>query len=450
MQTGGTAGNALADLGAHGRPGRWWTPVRVVLAIAALTFSLSLVAKAPCAAGAWWDSPRDAGYACSTDFATDYAMAGLAERVPAWHATGQHVVRPDQTTPDAALSYVAAVTAQALTGGADIDERRTQPVVDLAADHEVRAEAVAFIAVSALVQLVAFLMGVLLLVRSSPAHPYAVTAAAGAPVILFTALLGWDMVLFALVCAAWWAWSSRRASFAGACIGVAGAMTFWPILLMPAFALAAQRVEGAERIGRLLGGAIVAWVCCVLPLVVISGGAYFDPLGTYVDVDIGTGSIWAVLGDLGFAPTGDAMKLILVVGMVLVLMGASIFALKARTAPSAPALALVILIGWFVLTKTYEPQYALALLPFAALAWPNWRDLLIWQTGEIIFVFVASWHAGGYTLDSGDIDRVYPLAIALRIAAQLWLASRVVLAHHNGEERVAGSITFESGRGSMP
>ena len=435
MQTGGTAGSALADLGAHGRPGRWWTPVRVVLAIAALTFSLSLVTKAPCAAGAWWDSPRDNAYACSTDFATDYAMAGLAERVPAWDATGQHVVRPDQTTPDAVMSYLAAVTAQALTGGPDIEERRTQPVVDLAADDEVRAEAVAFIAVSAIAQLAAFLVGVLLLVRSKPTHPYTVVAAAGAPVVLFTTLLGWDMVLFAVVCAAWWAWNHKRGLLTGACIGVAGAMTFWPVLLIPAFALSALRIGGTERIGRMIGGAIVAWVCCVLPLVVISGGGYLDPLGTYTDVDIGTGSIWEVLGEFGVSPSGDAMKLILVIGMVVVLMGASILALKARTAPSAAALALLILIGWFVLTKTYEPQYALALLPFAALAWPRWRDLLIWQAGELIFVLVASWHAGGYTLDSGDIDRVYPLAIALRIAAQLWLASRVVLAHH-GEERI--------------
>src|SRR5690625_526760 len=431
MQTGGTAGGTLADLGAHGRPHRWWTPVRVVLAIAALTFSVSLVAEVPCAAGAWWDSPRDSAYACSTDFATDYAMSGLAERIPAWDATGQHVVRPEQTTPDAALSYVAASAAQALTGGADVDERRTQPVVDLVSDDEVRAETIAFIAVSALVQLVAFLVGVLLLVRSNAAHPYAVTAAAGALVIVFTTLLGWDMVLFALVCATWWAWNSRRHGLAGACIGIAGAMTFWPLLLIPALALAALRTGSAARIGRMVGAAIVAWVCCVAPLVVISGGAYFDPLGTYADVDIGTGSVWSLLGDLGIEPSGDAMKLILVIGMVLVLMGASILALKARTAPSAPALALVILIGWFVLTKTYEPQYALALLPFAALAWPYWRDLLIWQAGEIIFVFVASWHAGGYTLDTGDVDRVYPLAIALRIAAQLWLASRVVLAHYD-------------------
>lgn len=433
MTEGGAAGNLLADLGAHGRQHRWWTPLRVVLAIAAVTFTLSLVSKAPCTAGAWWDSPRDEAYACHTDLATDYAMSGLAERIPAWDATGQHVVRPDQTVPDAALSYIAAVTAQALTGGADVDERRTRPVVDLAGDDDVQQEAVVFIAVAAAMQLVAFLLGILLLVRSNPSHPYAMAAVAGAPVLVFTTLLGWDMVLFALVCATWWAWRSERASLAGALIGVAAVMTFWPVLIIAGLALATVRHGGADRLGRMVGFAIVAWVCCALPLVVVSGGAYFDPLGTYADVDIGTGSVWDVLAELGFAPTGDAMKLIIVVGMVAVLMAASVFAIKARRAPSAAAITLLILIGWFVLTKTYEPQYALALLPFAALAWPRWRDLLIWQGGELLFLFVASWHAGGYTLDSGDVDRVYPLAILVRVAAQLWLVSRIVLAHRTGE-----------------
>lgn len=437
MRAGGTAGEALADLGQHGRPHRFWTPLRIVLAIAAVTFSLSLVAKSPCAAGAWWDSPRDYAYACHTDLANDYSMSGLAERVPAWDSdSDQHVVRTDLTVPDAALSYVAAVSAQTLSGGVDIDDRRASPVVDLASDDDLRNEAIGYLAVVAAIQLVAFLLGVLLLVRANPTRPYAMTAVAGAPIVVFTTLLGWDMVLFALVCATWWAWSRGHASLAGAFIGVAGAMAFWPLLILPALGLAGLRHGGVDRVGRTLGVSIVAWVCCVLPLVVISGGAYFDPLGTYSDTDVGTGSIWDVGADLGFAPTPDAMKLILVVGMVVVLMGASVFALKSRIAPDAPAIALLILVGWFVLTKTYEPQYALALLPIAALAWPHWRDLLIWQAGELVFLFAVSWNAGGYTLDSGDVDRVLPFAILVRVAAQLWLASRVILGHRHADERI--------------
>ncbi|UYM07341.1 hypothetical protein [Solicola gregarius] len=422
--------SGLADLGAHGRPHPWWTPLRVVLAIAAVMFTLSLVAKAPCAAGAWWDSPRDYAKACHTDLANDYAFSGLAERMPAWDAgLDQHVVRPEQTVPDAGLSYVAAVIAQGITGDADIEERRTAPVVDLAEDGEVRHEAVVYLGVAAAIQLIAFLVGVLFLVRARPDRPYTITVLAGAPVILFTTLLGWDMIPFVLVCAAWWAWSRKRAAATGALLGVAGVLAFWPLLILPALALSGMRRGVMDAVGRSVGSAVVAWVCCALPLVVISGGAYVDPISSYADLDGGAGSIWDILGGLGVTPTSDTLNLALLVGMLVVLIGVAVFAMKAYRAPDAPTLAFLLVLGWFLLTKTYEPQYALALLPLAALAWPRWRDLLVWQAAEILFVLGTWWHEAGFTEDSGDADRIYPVLITLRIGTQVWLAARIMLDH---------------------
>ncbi|MGH3358911.1 MAG: hypothetical protein ACRDO7_08905 [Nocardioidaceae bacterium] len=441
--------SGLADLGAHGRPHPWWTPVRLLLAIAAVTFTVAVVAKAPCAAGAWWDSPRDYANACHTDLANDYALAGLAEQTPPWEVDpGQHVVRDEQTVPDAALSYAAAVVAQGLTGGPDVDERATRPVVDLAKDDTVRHEAVVYVGVSAVIQLFAFLVGILLLARSSP-RPYTLSVLAGAPVIVFTALLGWDMILFFLACAAWWAWRREHAMLAGGLVGVAGAMAFWPLLILPAVALAAIRLGGAEQVGRALGGAVVAWVCCAIPLVVVAGGALFDPVAWYANLVTGTGSVWDVLADVGVLPESSTMNVTIVAGMVVVLMAVSVFALKAFRAPDGPTIAFLLVLGWFWVTKSYEPQYALALLPLAALAWPRWRDLLVWQSAEILFVLGTWWHLGGYTLDSGDADRIYPALIVIRIAAQAWLAARIVLDHRFPEPYVP-SHTGRARSGDVP
>lgn len=421
--------SGLADHGAHGRPHPWWTPVRLLLVIAGVTFTVAVIVKTPCATGSWWDSPRDYANACHTDLATDYAVSGLAERVPPWDANAdQHVVREDLSVPDAALAYGSAVAAQLLTGDADLEARSTTPVVDLAKDDTVRHEAVVSVGVSAAIQALAFLLGVLLLVRASP-QPYAMTVLAGAPVVVFTALLGWDLILFALVCGVWWAWRRERAMLAGALIGVAGVMAFWPLLILAAFALAGVRRGEGEAVGLAFGGAVIAWVCCAIPLVVVAGGAFFDPIGVYANQASGSGSVWDVLADLDITPSAETMNATIAVGMVVVLMAVSVFALKAFRAPDAPTLALLLVLGWFWLTKSYEPQYALALLPLAALAWPRWRDLMVWQSAEILFVFGTWWHLGGFTLDTGDVDRVYPLLIALRLAAQVWLATRIVFDH---------------------
>lgn len=431
--------SGLADLGAHGRPHPWWTPVRLLLAIAGTLFTVAVLAKAPCAAGAWWDPPHDYADACHSSMVRDYAMSGLAERIPPWDAgRGQHVVRDDQTVPDAGLSYAAAVVAQEVTGTSDLAQRRTEPVVDLAADDTIRHEAVVYMGVSAAVQLTAFLLGVLLLVRVSP-RPYAMTVLAAAPVVVFTALLGWDMILFALVCAAWWAWRREYAMLAGGLVGVAGVMAFWPLLILAAVALAAIRLGDSEAVGRALGGAVVAWVCCAIPLVVVAGGALFDPIGAYANLTAGTGSVWDVIADVGVTPDAATMNVAIVVAMVVVLAAVSIFALKVSHAPDAPTLAFLIVLGWFWVTKSYEPQYALALLPLAALAWPRWRDLLVWQSAEILFVLGTWWHLGGFTLDTGDVDRVYPVLIGVRLAGQAWLAGRIVLGH-----RRSGSYRAEA------
>ena len=68
------------------------------------------------------------------------------------------------------------------------------------------------------------------------------------------------------------------------------------------------------------------------------------------------------------------------------------------------------------------------LLPLAAFARPRWRDILIWQAGEI-FYFAGVWlYLGQYTAPgaSGEQDHVYWLAIVVRVAAELYLAAMVV------------------------
>ena len=84
--------------------------------------------------------------------------------------------------------------------------------------------------------------------------------------------------------------------------------------------------------------------------------------------------------------------------------------------------------AFLITNKVYSPQYVLWLLPLAVLARPRWRDVLIWTAGEV-FYFGAVWlYLGGWTASasSGVPDRFYWMAILVRLAAELYLATLVV------------------------
>ena len=71
--------------------------------------------------------------------------------------------------------------------------------------------------------------------------------------------------------------------------------------------------------------------------------------------------------------------------------GASAVLALGLTSPSTPRLAqlgFLIVAGFLLVNKVYSPQYVLWLLPLAVLARPRWRDLLIWQAGEVIYFAV--------------------------------------------------------------
>jgi uncharacterized membrane protein len=119
--------------------------------------------------------------------------------------------------------------------------------------------------------------------------------------------------------------------------------------------------------------------------------------------------------------------LVVAVSVVLLALVAWL-ALEAPEPPRLAQLAFLSVAAFLVVNKVWSPQYALWLLPLAALARPRWRDLLIWQATEVVYFLAVWWHLA--TL----YDPVHPLigsrgyaaATALRIAGLAWLAGIVV------------------------
>ena len=56
-----------------------------------------------------------------------------------------------------------------------------------------------------------------------------------------------------------------------------------------------------------------------------------------------------------------------------------------------------------------------------------WRDWLIFTAGELVYFVAIWWHLGGF-LTPGDegADRIYWLAVIIRLATQRWIVIMVV------------------------
>jgi hypothetical protein len=100
--------------------------------------------------------------------------------------------------------------------------------------------------------------------------------------------------------------------------------------------------------------------------------------------------------------------------------GALIFLAPRR--PRVGQVAFLVVALFLIVNKVYSPQYALWVLPLLALARPTWREWAIFNVAEVAYYFAIWGHLAG-TLHPGDggPDRVYWLAVFLRIGVSLWL-----------------------------
>jgi len=414
-------------VGVHARPHPRFTPLVVVLLLTATTFTLGLASKGSCAQGAWWHEPRQFANLCYSDLPYDYTVDGGAERVLPWSDGGGRYQPPTATPPIAVLSYAAGTVTHAVVGWPSTVDRDDRPVAEVAADPTVRHEAVVYVGVVAVLLLLAALAAAAALVRAQVTRPWDAAAFAAAPVLALAGSISWDLLGVACVAAALWAWSSRRVTLCGAVVGVGATAAVYPAVLLVAFGVVGVRAGQAAAAARATGAAAVAWVAIMLPAYVAAPLGVWGFADDYLSHGPGNGSLWQVLSAFGVR-LGTALtnQVSLVAGTVLIV-AIAWFALTTARRPRVPQVALLLVLALLLVNKEYAPQNALWLLPLAALARPYWRDLLIWQAGEVFYWLAVWWHLGGFTNGGPNgVDEVYVGAICLRVAAQLWLAGIVV------------------------
>lgn len=419
-------------VGDHAGPrrGRGPTVLGVLLALTALTFALGLVSKGACAADGWSTTdPSRFTHVCVSDVPDVYSGDGLVELAWPWSADPGTRARYPVTEEPAAVglwTYAAARVTHVLSGSPDVTERYDQPTATLAASDEVDGERRLFVIVNAVGLALLALLATAALAAAHRRRPWDAAGFAVAPVLVVAGTVSWDLLPVAAVAGALWAWSRGRAVLAGALVGAGAAAGVWPVLLLLALALVCLRERRPAALLPSTVTAVAAWAVLNAPAY-LSGRAQWERFWEAAwERGADQGTLWTIVDQAG----GLSREVGLPVAWTLIglwTLGVTALVLLAPARPRLSQVALLLVAGVLLLSLSYEPEQALWLLPLAALARPRWRDLVVWQACEVVFLALHWWWRGGL-LDRGDATgpQFYWVAIGIHVAGTLWLVAMVV------------------------
>jgi uncharacterized membrane protein len=260
-------------------------------------------------------------------------------------------------------------------------------------------------------------------------RPWDAAMVALAPTVILAATVNWDLLPLAFAGVALLLWSRHRPFSAGLLLGLAVAAKFYPVLFLLGFLLLTIRAGTWKAFGRLVAGTALAWLVVNVPVAIANyeGWVTFYRFSNTRGVDFGSiWFAWTEAGLRGVSPellnpvaTGSFLALCVGVGWIVL------------TAPRRPRLApvLFLIVAAFILTnKVYSPQYSLWLVPLAAMARPRWRDVLIWQAGEVVYFAGIWWFLVGYGIEGtkGLTGQQYAAATFIHVAATVYFAVMVI------------------------
>ena len=246
-----------------------------------------------------------------------------------------------------------------------------------------------------------------------------------APVVMAEGLINWDIFAVVLAAAALFTWSRKHPYASGIFFGLAVAAKLYPLFILGPLLLLCLRSRRLRDFGKLLLPAAVTWLLVNMPVFFASpsGWLYFWQFN--VDRGADLGSVWYVMSLAGLPVPNPGMWSFLL--MVLGCIGIAALIFLAPRRPRVGQVAFLIVALFLIVNKVYSPQYALWMLPLLALARPTWREWAIFNVAEVAYYFAIWGHLAG-TLHPGDggPDRVYWLAVFLRVGVSIWLMIVVI------------------------
>ena len=402
-------------VGQHAGAGdSWWNPTRVALLVATVVYLAGMVFRLPCRITEPGQSIDQYGDMCYSDIPLLYSGRGLLQGNIPYLDSGDYPVLEYPVLTGWFLELERRITL--LLGAPSGTGLSDQQAVDAT---------LTFVDVNQVVLGALFLVTVWAQVRTVPGRPWDAMMVAASPCVATAALVNWDLLPVALTATALLAWSRRRPGLAGLLLGLGMAAKLYPAFLLGPLLLLCWRGRRMPAFLTALTTFAAGWLAVNLPALLLAPQAWLS-FWTFNSERSGDfGSIWYV-----FSLAGAPVPHLNLVSAGLFALGCLAVGLLILLAPVRPRLGSVafLVVAAFLLTnKVYSPQYVLWLLPLLVLARPRWRDWLIFTAGELLYFGAIWWHLGGQ-LDPGDggEDRIYWLAVLLRLCTQGWVVAVVV------------------------
>jgi len=417
-------------MGRHGGRHPWWTPLRVVLAMAALCAALGMVQKTNCFNDSWQDGEQRYTHMCYSDLPYLYTGRGLVELN--WPYSDDTAVRARYETMEypVGISYWAWGTAWVthwLTGSPDLSPRYSQDPGAMFSQPDIAREVRLYVVVNAVGLGLLTLLSAYFLAQVNPRRPWDAAAFALSPTLALAGLVNWDLLAVASVAGALWAWSRGSPVLTGVLIGLGTAAKLYPLFLLGAILVICVKDRRVGHFVSAVSAALIAWLLVNAPAF-LSGPDQWKVFWEFnSDRGADLGSIWLLFSQSAdVTVAAETINNVSLIFFGLWCVGVAALGLAAPVTPRLAQLGFLIVAGFLVVNKVYSPQYVLWLLPLAVLARPRWRDLAVWQAGEILYFACVWWYLGGFLAPGAGGDAgAYWVAIVLRLLAELYLVAVV-------------------------
>jgi uncharacterized membrane protein len=398
---------------------RFWTPMRIVLALVCATLALGWVQKSPCADGQWTDM-KQYKYFCYTDVLALYYAEHLSDGAVPYR---DHPVEYPVLTG----MFMGAIGLPVHAWRAHLPGNANEGEVF----YYLNALALAAFGVAA--------AGAILAVRKR--RPWDAALFALAPALLVSATVNWDLLVVGLTALAMAAWAKRHPVLAGVLFGLAIGAKFYPILIIGPMALLALRTRRWLDFGVMVSATIASWLVLNGPIAWL----YFDSWSTFFRFNSERGIDWGTLwyigahfprggGAYGFQafsnldadPTHAKLNALYLVLFVIACVGIAALALTAKRRPRLGQLAFLVVAMFLIVGKVWSQQYVLWLLPLAVLARPRWGAFLAWQAAEVLYFLCFYGELMGASNKPVFPEGIFVLASLLRLITLAVLVGFVV------------------------
>jgi uncharacterized membrane protein len=397
---------------------KFWTPMRIVLALVCATLALSWVQKSPCSDGQWTDL-KQYKYFCYTDVLALYYAEHLSDGAIPYK--------------DHPVEYpVVTGIFMGLIG---------LPIHALGPSVPGGNEGQAFYDVNALV-LAAFgvaACGAILAVRRR--RPWDAALFAVAPALFFSATVNWDLLCVGLTALGLAAWAKRHPALAGLLLGLAIGAKFYPLLILGPMVLLAVRTKRFIDLGVTVAGAICSWTIVNGPIAILWPSAWSTFFRFNSDRGIDWGTLWYIgahfprgAGQYGFDffrnldsdPQHTKLNVLYLLLFVFACIAIAGLISLAPRRPRLGQVAFLVVAMFLIVGKVWSQQYVLWLIPLAVLARPRWGAFLAWQAAEVLYFLSFYGELMGASGKPVFPEGVFVLASILRLTTLAILVGYVV------------------------